>query len=171
MTDAGLAWRAEALRCAASAQLHAIQYYRREQLAMLKWRASACTITADELLALLLALLSSSAVPGDVVRCLSLFPWAAFLLRFVERSRVRDAAVLRLRIDASLRDVLPWNVCCGKLLRLRSLLLRLVARLTPPPPRSADAHRPAPRVRCRRASRPDRRCRLPRAPSSPDAVK
>jgi hypothetical protein len=58
---------------------------------------------------------------------------AAFLLRFIERSRVRDATLLQLRIDASLRDVLPWNVCCGKLLRLRSLLSRLVARLTPPP--------------------------------------
>lgn len=141
MTDA---WRAEALRCAASAQLHAIQYYRREQLAMLMWRASACSITADELLALLLALLSSSTVPDDVARCLSFFPWAAFLLRFVERSRVRDETVLQFRIDASLRDVLPWNVCCGKLLRLRSLLSRLVARLTPPasppasPPRLAE---------------------------------
>jgi hypothetical protein len=140
MTDAVLAWRAEALRCAASAQLHAIEYYRREQLAMKKWRASACATTADELLELLLALLSSSAVFDNVTQCLSLFPWAAFLLRFVERSRLRDATVLQLRIDASLRDVLPWNVCCGKLLRLRSLLSRLVARLTSPAPplRSAE---------------------------------
>jgi hypothetical protein len=61
-----------------------------------------------------LTLLSLSAVFDDVARCLSLFPWAAFL-RFVE------AAVLQLRIDASLRDVLPWNVCFGKLLHLRSL--------------------------------------------------
>jgi hypothetical protein len=75
MTDA---WRAEALRCAASAQLHAIEYHRREQLAMLKWRASACTITADELLALLLALLSTSATFDNVTRCLSLFPWRRF---------------------------------------------------------------------------------------------
>jgi hypothetical protein len=92
-------------RCAAAAQaqLHAIQYYRREQFATLRWRASVCTITADELLALLLILLSSSAVLDDVARCLSLFPWAAFLLRFVERSRVRDATVLQLRIDTSLQ--------------------------------------------------------------------
>jgi hypothetical protein len=120
------------VRCAASFQTHAVEYHRREQLAMLAWRNGGHSLTAGDLLAFVC---SPSRVPPAVAALLVLFPWAAFVLRFVEATKLGDDDVeklKRLRVGASLCDVLPSNVCHGNRLRLYELLVRLVARVTPP---------------------------------------
>jgi hypothetical protein len=118
------------VRHAASVQTHAVEYHRREQLAMLAWRNGGHSLTAEDLFTFVR---SPSRVPPAVAALLVLFPWAAFVLRFVESTKsLGDDDVKQMRVGASLCDVLPWNVCHGKRLRLYDLLERLVARVTPP---------------------------------------